>query len=157
MCMFASVISHPRTRGCGTRAVHAQPSSAACDPLELHGKAHTQYRGNASPMEGNGRTRVAGRTKSRCFGSLSRCGARHRVGTRRSPRRKRAHRPGQRPGLPPRKVTVILWVRSFKEKKKISQGALRESQSNMSLIKGTPPLRGVVPFFPLSPFCLSIL
>jgi len=85
--------------------VHAQPSSAACDPLELHGKAHTQYRGNASPMEGNGRTRVAGRTKSRCFVSLSRCGARHRVGPSQvATAQTCALARAAAAGLPPRKV-----------------------------------------------------
>ena len=38
-----------------TYLVHAQPSSAACDPLELHGKAHTQCGATRRPwkaMEG---------------------------------------------------------------------------------------------------------
>ena len=68
--------------------------------------AHTIW-SNASPMEGNGRTRVAGRTKSRCFVSLSRCGARHRVGPSQvatsqtcAPARAAAA------GVPPRKVTL---------------------------------------------------
>jgi len=77
--------------------VHAQPSSAACDPLELHSKAHTQCGATRRPwkaMEGH----VSRGAPNRGVSCLSRAVERGIVSDlRRSQRRKRAHRPGQLP------------------------------------------------------------